>query len=109
MSVKGMVYYCPELRLYRYKADDSKNSENAIDSKFDADELEDAIVAQLVAAEKAGLKNDHQAKFLANMTGLARVNPHKIVTFDDESDKIKILDPVEYWKQHDKAREDGSR
>lgn len=104
MAVKGMVYFCPELRLYRYKVDDSEHPENAIDSKFDADELEDAVVAQVAAAKRSG-GDDRHARFLANMTGMARVNPHKIVTFDFEEDKAKILEPAEYWKTHDAERE----
>ena len=104
MAVTGMVYFCPELRLYRYKLDDSVHPENAIDSKFDADELEDTMVAQLAAAKRAG-SDDTQARFLANMTGMARINPHKIVTFDVDGDKAKILEPAEYWKRHDAERD----
>jgi hypothetical protein len=104
MAVTGMVYFCPELRLYRYKMDDSVHPEASIDSKFDADELEDAIVAQLAAAKRAG-GDDRQAHFLANMTGMARLNPHKIVAFNVEDDKAKIIEPSEYWKKHDAERD----
>jgi|SRR5579863_2141176 hypothetical protein len=104
MAVTGMVYFCPELRLYRYKMDDDAHPEMGIDSKFDADELEDAIVAQIAAAKRAG-GDDRQARFLANMTGMARVNPHKIVTFDVESDKAKVVEPKDYWTKHDAERD----
>ena len=104
MAVTGMVYYCPELRLYRYKIDDSAHPENAIDSKFDSDELEDAVVAQIAAAQRAG-NDDRQARFLANMTGMARVNAHKIVTFNVDEDKAVVLEPGDYWKKHDAERD----
>jgi hypothetical protein len=104
MSVTGMVYFCPELRLYRYKVDDSAHPENAIDSKFDSDELEDAIVAQIATAKRTG-GDDRQAMFLANMTGMARLNAHKIVAFDVEKDKAEIIDPAKYWKKHDAERD----
>jgi hypothetical protein len=104
MAVTGMVYYCPELRLYRYKIDDSAHPENAIDSKFDADELEDALVAQIAAAQRSG-GDDSQARFLANMTGMARVSAHKIVTFNVEDDKAVVVEPSEYWKKHDAERD----
>lgn len=104
MAVTGMVYFCPDLRLYRYKVDDSAHPENAIDSKFDADELEDAVVAQLAEANRLG-GDDRMARFLSNMTGMARVNPHKIVTFNVEDDKAKIVEPADYWKRHDAERD----
>jgi hypothetical protein len=104
MAVTGMVYFCPDLRLYRYKLDDSEHPENAIDSKFDADELEDAMVAQLAAAKLKGA-DDSQSRFLASMTGMARINPHKVVTFDVENDKAKVVEPAEFWKKHDAERD----
>lgn len=103
MAITGIVYYCPELRLYRYKTTNSADREADVDYKFDADELEDSLVA-LLSREPNEDKNA-QAKFLANMTGLARVNPHKIVSFDIENDKIDVLDADVYWKKHDAERE----
>ncbi len=38
------------------------------------------------------------------MTGLARVNPHKVVAFDTGDDKIDIKDPGPFWEAHDKQR-----
>jgi hypothetical protein len=104
MAVTGMVYYCPALRLYRYKLDDSVHPENSIDSKFDADELEDVMVAQIAAAKRAG-GDDSQSRFIASMTGMARINPHKIVTFDVENDKANVVEPADYWKKHDAERD----
>jgi hypothetical protein len=104
MAVKGFVYYCPELRLYRYKVEGASESESA-DYKFDADELEDTLVALLV--DDKDQTKAAQAKFLANMTGLARVNPHKIVQFDTGSDKIDVLEPAAFWKKHDEERGDA--
>lgn len=104
MAVTGMVYFCPELRLYRYKLDDSLHPENALDSKFDADELEDAIVAQIAAAQRSG-GDIGQARFLANMTGMARLNAHKVVTFNVDDDKAVVHEPADYWKKHDAERD----
>ena len=68
------------------------------------DELEDAIVAPIAAAQRDG-GDDRQARFLANMTGMARVNAHKIVTFNVEEDKAVVLEPRDYWKKHDAERD----
>ena len=104
MAITGIVYYCPELRLYRYKTSNPSDRDSEVDYKFDADELEDSLVA-LLAREPNEEKNA-EVKFLANMTGLARVNPHKVVAFDIENDKIDVLEAGAYWKKHDVEREE---
>ena len=107
MAVTGMVYFCPELRLYHYQISDSGDRDNDVDYKFNADELEDALVAMLSRADDDEKKEGSQreAKFMADMTGLARVNPHKIVMLDIDKNKIEIVEPVDYWKKHDAERE----
>lgn len=100
MAVTGFVYFCPELRLYRYTCKDGV-PDNDVDYKFDADELEDAIVTQLTREDG----NDGEARFLAHMTGLARVNPHKLVKFDTGTNKIDVVEPADYWKGHDAERD----
>ena len=89
--IKGFVCYCPELRLYWHKTTDLDHPENNVDYKFDDDDLEKAITAHLSEGD------DMKAKFMAYITGLGRVNPHKVVTFDTEGDKIDIVDPSEFW------------
>ena len=105
MAVTGMVYFCPELRLYRYQISDSQNRDNDVDYKFDADELEDALVAILSRPEDEKEGSHQEAKVMADMTGLARVNPHKIVRLDIEKNKIEIAEPADFWKKHDAERE----
>lgn len=103
-GIKGIVYFCSELRLYRYKYrpyEAGKDGED-VDYKFDADELEDMLVALLSSNDEARVA---EAKFVANMTGLARVNPHKIVEFDTGDDKIAVKDVGPFWEVHDKERE----
>lgn len=102
-SVRGTVYYCPDLRLYRYETESSKDNEQ-VDYKFTADELEDALVAILAGNDP---HKKAEANFLANMTGLARVNPHKVVSFDTGADKIEVLDAEGYWKKHDLLRDEA--
>lgn len=96
-TVTGFVYYCPDLRLYRYKISDltKPKDEQETDLKFDEEDLEISIATYLAH------NDDANAKFMASMSGLARVNPHKIVAFDVESDDITIVEPVEFWKKHD--------
>jgi hypothetical protein len=110
-GTRGIVYYCPELRLYRYKyktydkaAGEAVEEAEIVDYKFDADELEDTLTAVLASGDEAKEAN---ANFVANITGLARVNPHKIVEFDTgegDEGKIEIKDPVEFWRANDEER-----
>lgn len=107
-GIKGFVYFCPDLRLYRYVCRPYETSDDGtlkpgeeIDYKFDADELEDTLVALLASSEEARVA---EAKFIANMTGLARINPHKVVEFDTGEDKISPGDPKPFWEAHDKVR-----
>lgn len=95
MAVKGFVCFCPDLLMYRYKiVDDSKeqgDAEHEIYHKFDEDELLDSIAFHL----KEG--NMDAAKFVSKITGLGRVNPHKVITFDTASEKIDIHEPAVFW------------
>lgn len=99
---KGFVYYCPELRLYRYALEGE--GVEKVDYKFDADDLEDSIVDLLNTTGPDVEQKKAQANFMMNMTGLARINPHKIVRFDGESDKVEVVDPGPHWKEHDAKR-----
>lgn len=96
-TVKGFVYFCPDLRLYRYKITDFTKPEDQreTDLKFDEDDLEISIATYLANDDKAN------ADFMAHMSGLARVNPHKIVSFDVEADDITIIETADFWKKHD--------
>ncbi len=96
-TVVGFICFCPDLRLYRYKITDHTQPEDSreTDLKFTNDELENSI------AEHLANNRESDAEFLAHMTGLARVNAHKIVTFDVEADNITIADTAEFWKKHD--------
>jgi len=99
--IKGFVCYCPELRLYWYKVTDEANPKNDVDYKFDDLELENAITAHLAAG------SEEQAKFMSRVTGLGRVNPHKVITFDTETDKLDVVEPSEFWPpQVDTSRGD---
>jgi hypothetical protein len=103
MSLRGFICYCPELRLYRYKVtDDSKPElERDTDYKFDEDELEDAITTHLVNENKT------EAEFMTQLTGLARVSPHKIIYIDQNKEEIRAVDPAEFFKEHDEAKATG--
>lgn len=103
MSVSGFVYYCPDLQFYRYHIKDSNlpPNENEEDMKFTEAELEDSIAAQLVEENEESVAH---ARFVAGMTGLGRVNPHKVVVFDTDNDNITILEPKEFWEQQEEAR-----
>jgi hypothetical protein len=95
MALTGFVCYCPELRLYWYKVSNEEKPDQDADYKFSDDELENAIAAHLAQ------DNTKEAKFMAELTGLARVNPHKFVEFDQERDEVKTVEPVDFWKKHD--------
>ena len=99
MALRGFVCYCPDLRLYRYKVENDEKPDQDVDYKFDEDELENAIAAHIAS------ENHAEADFMAKLTGLARVNPHKFVHFDQGTEEIKSVDPAEYWKVHDEARD----
>lgn len=101
MALCGFVCYCPELRLYWYKVSNEENPEQDADYKFNDDELEDAIATHLAS------KQDKEAEFMGHLTGLGRTNPHKIVSFDQDKDEIKVEDPADFWKRHD-AERDGA-
>lgn len=107
-GIKGIVYFCPELRLYRYKCSSYEKGDDGVlklgeevDYKFDADELEDTLTALLTSNEEARVA---EAKFIANMTGLARVSPHKVVEFDTGDDKITPREAGPFWEAHDRER-----
>jgi len=106
-GTRGIVYFCPDLRLYRYKfrAYDREGGGEKLgdeaDYKFDDDELEDMLVALVASGDK---DKEAQANFVANITGLARLNPHKIVEFDTGDNKIEIKEPGPFWQAHDKER-----
>ena len=97
MSKYGFVYFCPDLRLYRYVVNDDSTS--SIDYKFDEDELENTIASYLASEEKL------KADVMASVTGLARLHPHKIVKFDEQSEKFEIVEAKDFWKEHDQKRE----
>lgn len=106
MAVMGFVCYCPELRLYQYKLTDTTKPEGERDTdyKFDENDLEISIATHLAA------DNKKEAKFLADFTGLARVNPHKYVMIDkskstDEVANFKLVDPADYWKEQDAIKD----
>lgn len=104
MAVSGFVYYCPDLQIYRYYIKDTSLPPNECeqDMKFTDSELEDTLAAQLATEEE---KNVSHAKFVSHMTGLGRVNPHKVVEFDTETDNIVVTEPAEFWKKQDAIRE----
>lgn len=109
MAVSGFVYYCPDLQIYRYYINDTSlpPDEREQDMKFTDYELEDTLAHQLATGDE---KNVAHAKFVSHMTGLGRVNPHKIVEFDTETDNIVVTEPEEFWKKQEAKREltDGS-
>lgn len=98
--VTGFVCYCPDLRLYHYKFTDTSKpeGEQVTMYKFDEDELEMAVSTHLAAG------NETEAKFMAKITGLGRVNPHKFVEFDVDSEGIVITDPKKFWTKRDQER-----
>ena len=107
-GTRGIVYFCPELRLYRYRynayeQESGKKEElgELVDYKFDTDELEELVVALLATGDTG---REAEANFVANITGLARTNPHKIVRFDTGSDKIEIVEPGPFWDAHDQEK-----
>lgn len=97
MPLNGFVCYCPELRLYWYKVSNQDAPDQDADYKFNDDELENAIATHLASDQT------DQARFMAELTGMARVNPHKIVRIDQEKDEIKVVEPSEFWREHDAA------
>ena len=106
MSIKGFVCFCPDLLMYRYKIlDYSKeqgDAEHTIYHKFDENELLDSVAFHL----KEG--NKEAADFMSKITGLGRVNPHKVITFDTSNEKIDIHEPAAFWEAEEvkaKARE----
>jgi hypothetical protein len=116
--LRGVVYYCPDLRLYRYQYEvfervegkELKKVDDGVDYKFDGDELEDTLVAVLASSHDE--KAEAEANFTSHVTGLARVNPHKIVEFqaaDGEDWKINIRDGKQFWEAHDKEREEKEK
>ena len=110
-GTRGIVYFCPELRLYRYAyktyekvggVTDEENIGDEADFKFDGDELEDMVDALVSTGDDL---KEAEAKFVAHITGLARLHPHKIVKFDTGIDKIDVEEPDKFWEAHDKERE----
>jgi len=106
MAVMGFVCYCPHLRLYQYKLTDTSKpeGEREADYKFDEADLEIGIATHLAA------DNEKEAKFLAELTGLARVNPHKYVMIDkakstDAMVNFKLVEPEAYWKEQDALKD----
>lgn len=101
MAMSGFVCYCPELRLYWYKIEnpDVPNHEGDADYKFSDDELEDAIATHLANGQ------EREANFMAELTSLARGNPHIFVTFDQSKDEIRTEEPADFWKKHDAMRD----
>jgi hypothetical protein len=103
-GVRGIVYFCPELRLYRYKCRNYDHEDGSLklgddaDYKFDAEELEDMLVALLSSGDESKMA---EARFVASMTGLGRLNPHKVVVFDTGDNKIEIKEPKDYWEAFD--------
>ncbi len=93
MATTGFVIYCPEFCLYRYSAKDPANPAADVDYKFDLKELEDAIVSYLAADQKV------QAETMTNMTGLARLHPHKVVRFDIATKSVTVVEPSEHFKE----------
>lgn len=106
-GTRGFIYFCPELRLYRYKCRtyDGDVLGDETDYKFDSDELEDTLVALLASDDPAKVA---EAKFVAHMTGCGRRYPHKIVMFDtgepNEDQQIKVTEPGMFWAAHDKEK-----
>lgn len=77
MITKGFVCYCPELDLYHYRVStnespdgDIEHEKVQVDMKFTTFELELAMAAHL---DKG---NEKEAQFMANISGLARAEPH---------------------------------
>jgi hypothetical protein len=101
MPLLGFVCYCPDLRLYWYKATNEDVPEQEADYKFSDAELEDAIASHL-AQDRQG-----EAEFMAQLTGMARLNPHMFVEIDQASDKLKVTAPKDFWAKHDAVREEG--
>jgi hypothetical protein len=99
----GTVYYCPELRLYRFTMKGETTDENDVDYKFDEDELIIAIATHMESGEQG------QADFMSKVTGLGRVNPHKVIMFTDASDQIQIVEPADYWKKVEKEAKDSEK
>lgn len=97
---KGTVYYCSDLKLYRFTREAGEDGE-AIDYKFDEDEL----VATLGTHMANGATQE--AEFVSWVTGLGRINPHKIVEFEDG--KIVVRDPKEYWAEKQAEEEASTR
>lgn len=101
MPLLGFVCYCPELRLYWYKATNEDVPEQDADYKFGEDELEDAIASHLAQDRQS------EAEFMSQLTGLARVNPHMFVEIDQARDKLALTTPKDFWTKHDAERDGG--
>jgi hypothetical protein len=101
MALNGFVCYCPELRLYWYKVSNNEKPDQDADYKFNDEELENAIATHLANDQTT------EAKFMAELTGLARVNPHKIVQIDQGNDKIEVIDSEAFWKTQDAPAPSG--
>jgi hypothetical protein len=80
-SVATSISFCPHLGLYHYTRADG------VDYLFDTKKLEEAIDAYLKSGDAK------QADFMATLTGVARLHPHKIVSFDEEG-KCSMSDLV---------------
>jgi hypothetical protein len=88
--LKGFVCFCPDLNLYWYKVTNEDSPQEDVDYKFDDLELENAISTHIASG------NEVAAKFMADSTGLGRVNPHKYVTFDTENDSLEVVEPKDF-------------
>ncbi len=71
-SIATTISFCPQLGLYHYTRADG------VDYIFDTPKLEQAIDGYL----KSG--DTRLADFMAALTSAARLNPHRIVSFDEE-------------------------
>lgn len=71
-SAATSISFCPHLGLYHYTRADG------VDYLFDTKKLEEAIDGYLKGGDAK------QADFMATLTGVARLHPHKIVSFDEE-------------------------
>lgn len=101
MGVHQIVYHCPELHLYRYIVVDSDNPDNDQDYKFDEEEL---VMAIATHQESRDALQQAQADIMAKITGVARLNPHKICRIEgvEAGAKISVIEPADYFKKDGK-------
>lgn len=99
--MRGLVCYCPELDIYRYREEADAGKEGR-EATFTGRDLYEAVRACLEEGK------DGDAELLAKVTAVARGEPHMFVIFEGGGDvplKMRAESPEEHLAAEKAAAE----